>query len=177
VRRSWGVGTDYEAPSQSRHNAQRLRRRNSLAANWSRWLAPADVLGRGQFRGAESARLPRVAERAEYLGFVASPHVRFGLPIAAWPKVALPNQPKHSLARPDFASLQPACVEKAGIYIPAPPVRGGLLGHGGMAEWLKAHAWKACIRATVSWVRIPLPPPTQRCAGRKGDWDLCGRDA
>src|SRR5262249_48988723 len=30
---------------------------------------------------------------------------------------------------------------------------------GGMAEWLKAHAWKACIRETVSWVRIPLPPP------------------
>ena len=28
-----------------------------------------------------------------------------------------------------------------------------------MAEWLKAHAWKACIRETVSWVRIPLPPP------------------
>src|SRR5215831_17647189 len=27
-----------------------------------------------------------------------------------------------------------------------------------MAEWLKAHAWKACIRATVSRVRIPLPP-------------------
>src|SRR5579859_5270076 len=30
---------------------------------------------------------------------------------------------------------------------------------GGVAEWLKAHAWKACIRETVSWVRIPLPPP------------------
>ena len=28
-----------------------------------------------------------------------------------------------------------------------------------MAERLKAHAWKACIRATVSRVRIPLPPP------------------
>ena len=28
-----------------------------------------------------------------------------------------------------------------------------------MAEWLKAHAWKACIRETVSWVRIPLSPP------------------
>ena len=28
-----------------------------------------------------------------------------------------------------------------------------------MAEWLKAHAWNACRRATVSWVRIPLPPP------------------
>src|SRR5581483_5553977 len=35
----------------------------------------------------------------------------------------------------------------------------GLAVPGGMAEWLKAHAWKACIRATVSWVRIPLPPP------------------
>jgi hypothetical protein len=30
---------------------------------------------------------------------------------------------------------------------------------GGVAEWLKALAWKACIRETVSWVRIPLPPP------------------
>ena len=30
---------------------------------------------------------------------------------------------------------------------------------GGVAEWLKAHAWKACIRETVSRVRIPLPPP------------------
>src|SRR4051794_33002239 len=31
-----------------------------------------------------------------------------------------------------------------------------------MAEWLKAHAWKACVRETVPWVRIPLSPP--------GDW-------
>ena len=31
--------------------------------------------------------------------------------------------------------------------------------NGEMAEWLKAHAWKACIRAIVSWVRIPLSPP------------------
>src|SRR5437764_13731147 len=30
-----------------------------------------------------------------------------------------------------------------------------------MAEWLKALAWKACIRETVSWVRIPLPPPAR----------------
>jgi hypothetical protein len=28
-----------------------------------------------------------------------------------------------------------------------------------VAEWLKAHAWKACIRETVSWVRIPPSPP------------------
>lgn len=31
-----------------------------------------------------------------------------------------------------------------------------------MAEWLKAHAWKACVRETVPWVRIPLSPPSQR---------------
>tara|TARA_Y100000590_G_scaffold101813_1_gene115657 strand:- start:183 stop:347 length:165 start_codon:yes stop_codon:yes gene_type:complete len=28
-----------------------------------------------------------------------------------------------------------------------------------MAEWFKAHAWKACIGATLSWVRIPFSPP------------------
>jgi hypothetical protein len=33
---------------------------------------------------------------------------------------------------------------------------------GGVAERLKAHAWKACIRETVSRVRIPLPPPAGR---------------
>ena len=30
---------------------------------------------------------------------------------------------------------------------------------GGMAERLKAHAWKACVRESVPWVRIPLSPP------------------
>jgi hypothetical protein len=30
---------------------------------------------------------------------------------------------------------------------------------GEVAEWLKAHAWKVCRRATVSGVRIPLSPP------------------
>jgi hypothetical protein len=30
---------------------------------------------------------------------------------------------------------------------------------GGVAEWLKAHAWRACIGETLSRVRIPLPPP------------------
>ena len=28
-----------------------------------------------------------------------------------------------------------------------------------MAEWFKAHAWKACKGATLSRVRIPLSPP------------------
>ena len=30
---------------------------------------------------------------------------------------------------------------------------------GEVAEWLKAHAWKACKEATLSWVRIPFSPP------------------
>jgi integrase len=30
---------------------------------------------------------------------------------------------------------------------------------GEVAEWLKAHAWNACMRETVSRVRIPLSPP------------------
>ena len=33
------------------------------------------------------------------------------------------------------------------------------MGAGQVAEWLKALAWKACIRETVSWVRIPPCPP------------------
>src|ERR1039457_4878277 len=37
--------------------------------------------------------------------------------------------------------------------------RHELATRGGVAEWLKAHAWKACLRETVTWVRIPLPPP------------------
>ncbi len=32
---------------------------------------------------------------------------------------------------------------------------------GEVAEWFKAHAWKACVPETVSRVRIPLSPLTQ----------------
>ena len=39
---------------------------------------------------------------------------------------------------------------------------GGMVGVGffcgGVAEWLKAHAWKACRGVILSRVRIPLPP-------------------
>ena len=31
---------------------------------------------------------------------------------------------------------------------------------GEVAEWFKAHAWKACIGETLSWVRIPFSPPS-----------------
>src|SRR5579859_1475325 len=30
---------------------------------------------------------------------------------------------------------------------------------GEVAEWLKAHAWKACSLAMATWVRIPPSPP------------------
>ena len=30
---------------------------------------------------------------------------------------------------------------------------------GEVAEWLKAHAWKACKGEIFSWVRIPFSPP------------------
>ena len=31
--------------------------------------------------------------------------------------------------------------------------------HGEVAEWLKAHAWKACVPAMVPQVRILFSPP------------------
>ena len=31
---------------------------------------------------------------------------------------------------------------------------------GEVAEWLKAHAWKVCLRESVTRVRIPLSPPS-----------------
>src|ERR1700738_2798642 len=52
-----------------------------------------------------------------------------------------------------------------------------------MAEWLKAHAWKACLLERVTWARIPLSPPyfhfsndpsaitiSSRICMRKVDW-------
>jgi hypothetical protein len=30
---------------------------------------------------------------------------------------------------------------------------------GQVAEWFKAHAWNACVRESVPWVRIPPCPP------------------
>ena len=36
-----------------------------------------------------------------------------------------------------------------------------------MAEWLKAHAWKACLGETLTRVRIPLSPPVTRVSLRR----------
>src|SRR5258705_1670516 len=46
---------------------------------------------------------------------------------------------------------------RAHLQNPSCPFKTGASGE--MAEWLKAHAWKACVRETVPWVRIPLSPP------------------
>src|SRR4030095_15991892 len=37
---------------------------------------------------------------------------------------------------------------------------------GEMSEWLKEHAWKACLGETPTWVRIPLSPPKRPGASR-----------
>ena len=55
---------------------------------------------------------------------------------------------------------RPALVRLTRPTIVRPPDR--IPVRGGVAEWLKALAWKACIRETVSRVRIPLPPPRLR---------------
>ena len=52
-----------------------------------------------------------------------------------------------------------------------------------MAEWLKAHAWKACLGETLTWVRIPLSPPahsrkyiSRRNLPDKVNYFMCLRD-
>src|SRR5689334_9971932 len=48
---------------------------------------------------------------------------------------------------------------RPGAYCTGMTAYVGCAPPGGVAEWFKAHAWKACIRETVSRVRIPPPPP------------------
>src|SRR5690242_9190310 len=48
---------------------------------------------------------------------------------------------------------------------------------GEMAEWLKAHAWKACLGETLTWVRIPLSPPVTKFAALPGSTPLMGAGA
>src|SRR5262245_24108497 len=71
------------------------------------------------------------------------------------------NAPKQHIVRPNERLVLRLQHYGRALYSAAAAVTGG------MAEWLKAHAWKACIRATVSWVRIPLPPPDYGNIGSK----------
>ena len=53
--------------------------------------------------------------------------------------------------------IEPASVRGA---IPTPRFnRPQARTDGEVAAWLKAHAWKVCLRETVTRVRIPLSPP------------------
>ncbi len=70
-----------------------------------------------------------------------------------------------AVLRRDLSDLAPFHLSLEHWRCPAPVVHAcsGQRRYGGMAEWLKAHAWKACLRETVTWVRIPLPPPRSLC--------------
>ena len=50
------------------------------------------------------------------------------------------------------------------LVLSGSPPHGKLLIplNGEMSEWLKEHAWKACVGETLPWVRIPLSPPVIR---------------
>jgi hypothetical protein len=49
------------------------------------------------------------------------------------------------------------------IITPQDEGRSGFGGttavYGEVSEWLKEHAWKACVGVTLPWVRIPPSPP------------------
>ena len=55
-------------------------------------------------------------------------------------------------------------VSPSGVQILSPPpifsTLSVELGSGGVAEWPKVRHWKCRVRATVPWVRIPPPPPS-----------------
>ncbi len=51
------------------------------------------------------------------------------------------------------------------------PIEGfKALSRGEVSEWLKEHAWKVCIRETVSRVRIPLSPHSKRIGPKGPFW-------
>ena len=67
----------------------------------------------------------------------------------------------------DEGGLRGACY--SGTRRPAGAARSAFHECGEMAEWLKAHAWKACIGETLSRVRIPVSPPESRGRSRKAE--------
>src|SRR5665213_3006846 len=64
------------------------------------------------------------------------------------------------LDRRSAADFTRACRGGRDAYsVRLPPRRGFPPRDGEVAEWLKAHAWKACLGETLTRVRIPLSPP------------------
>src|SRR5258707_3093313 len=81
---------------------------------------------------------------------------------ASDPKVpglaAIPDYPASSVSCGNFR-------DNGRVHLQNPSCPFKRVASGEMAEWLKAHAWKACVRETVPWVRIPLSPPPFALAG------------
>jgi hypothetical protein len=124
-----------------------------LAAEWDRWHAgwPIPAREEGTLFGQE---VRYMVDNSSFLTALS----RFSK-IGGW----LQSRRKSLVgARRYEKSPAPAC---SPLQISSRPVMRGRAGE--MAEWLKAHAWKACVRETVPWVRIPLsPPPTLGSQGR-----------
>ena len=55
------------------------------------------------------------------------------------------------------------CVKEAFCATLFQAARKSLILNGEMSEWLKEHAWKACVGETLPRVRIPLSPPSHSC--------------
>ena len=81
-------------------------------------------------------------------------------------KVAIEDRP---LCRAPRQRVIPAGCNRE----PCGYIASAIFRSGEVAEWLKAHAWKACIRETVSWVRIPPSPPSVPNNAFSGQIRLC----
>ncbi len=65
------------------------------------------------------------------------------------------ESPNHSmLRRPGGGELSIIA-----LVLPASTVERAFRLRGEVTEWSKVHAWKACVGATLPWVRIPPSPP------------------
>src|SRR5262245_9857722 len=72
-------------------------------------------------------------------------------PMSRFPAVVRLHRAMHQKLSPLLNAVRPELTNASQMAIlPRLP--------GEMAEWLKAHAWNACISETVSRVRIPLSP-------------------
>ena len=163
------------APDRARHRPggarrpRRLRHRHAIgragAGTWIRAadvgalrpgdaparLLPAGAAGAGQVPADRGVPRPRPrADRLRHRRGRGRPARQLGRGGAG----CLSPDADYIAALPgDFACLYARCVRFR-------------KSSGEVAEWLKAHAWKACIRETVSWVRIPPSPPALFCPAR-----------
>ncbi len=102
---------------------------------------PVWVFDRGQPQGEVSERLNELVSKTRVW--------------ATAPGVQIPPSPPPQ---------PPMLIGRACLYNRAIPVSAGRTT-GEMSEWLKEHAWKACVWVTAPRVQIPLSPPPQPRGG------------